>query len=260
MNEPYLQLAKREMQRFFAPRGVWIATLAAGVLLGLMAPFDTGSALSLAPRIVYWVVIASTTFLTGTIISTCLIAWSDATKRARWLGIGAACVLSGVVIFAQVSLINLALFQRLPVSLGLLAANIFAATVVITVTYAILHPGFDTQPDLPSVTAPRLLSRLPLQKRGPLVSISVQDHYVDITTTKGSEMILLRFRDAVAETAPTPGLQIHRSHWVARDQIKAVQRKAGKTVVTLPDDRDLPVSRSFLPALREAGLLPARTG
>jgi DNA-binding LytR/AlgR family response regulator len=108
--------------------------------------------------------------------------------------------------------------------------------------------------------SPALVARLPLHKRGRLVSVSVQDHYVDVTTTKGRDVLLMRFGDAMAETQPVPGLQVHRSHWVALDQITAVRRKGDAAVLTLQHGPDIPVSRAFVPRLRDAGLLPRKGG
>lgn len=103
---------------------------------------------------------------------------------------------------------------------------------------------------------PTLLDRLPLDKRAPLVALSVEDHYVRIRTTKGEEMILMRLADAIRETAATPGLQVHRSHWVAFDQVVAVRRKGDCALLKMSHGPDVPVSRANLPKLREAGLLP----
>ena len=104
---------------------------------------------------------------------------------------------------------------------------------------------------------PRLLSRLPLEKRGPLISQSVQDHYVSITTTAGSHLVLIRLADAITEASPTPGLQFHRSHWVALDQVKAARRTPEAAILTLTGTAEIPVARSRLKAVLAAGLLAA---
>ena len=64
-----------------------------------------------------------------------------------------------------------------------------------------------------AASRPAIEQRLPLAKRGPVVRMSMQDHYVELTTAHGSELVLLRMADAVAEADPA-GLRIHRSHWV----------------------------------------------
>lgn len=103
---------------------------------------------------------------------------------------------------------------------------------------------------------PRLLDRLPPDKRGRLVAPSVDDHYVRVRTTRGEDMLLMRLGDAIRVTAPTPGLRVHRSHWVARDAVQTVRREGDRAVSKMTVGGDNPASRSHIPALREAGLLP----
>ena len=101
-----------------------------------------------------------------------------------------------------------------------------------------------------------LLKRLPIELRGNLSHLSMQDHYVDIVTDKGSKLVLLRLADAIAETEPVPGLQIHRSHWVAPGcGCPHPPCEGDRHFVELKDGAVLPISRSSLPAAREAGLV-----
>lgn len=81
------------------------------------------------------------------------------------------------------------------------------------------------------------------------------DHYVDVTTDQGHALVLTRLSDAMRETAPIQGLQVHRSHWVALDAVRRTTRQAGKPMLELENGTLVPVSRSFLPAARAAGLL-----
>lgn len=63
---------------------------------------------------------------------------------------------------------------------------------------------------------------------GALVSVSVEDHYLDIVTEDGSNRILKRMADALAELEGHPGLQIHRSHWVSLDAITDLEQTAAR--------------------------------
>ncbi|MCB1383384.1 MAG: LytTR family transcriptional regulator DNA-binding domain-containing protein [Notoacmeibacter sp.] len=105
------------------------------------------------------------------------------------------------------------------------------------------HPG----PQSPAAAPrPALLDRLPGSKRGPLIRLEVQDHYVLVVTAKGREMLLMRLADAIRETEPVDGLQVHRSHWVARDGVADVIRETGKngrTLLRTTDGAEIPVSR-----------------
>ena len=102
----------------------------------------------------------------------------------------------------------------------------------------------------------RVLQRLPIDKRGELISMTVMDHYVELTTTRGKHLILMQFKDAIAEIPPQLGLQIHRSYWVASDQVQAYRRD-GKQLLLITTAQDaLPVSRKDQKAVLMAGLLP----
>ena len=94
-----------------------------------------------------------------------------------------------------------------------------------------------------------------MPQRGTLVSLSVTDHYVEVATSKGRALVLIRLSDAIKETSPTAGLRIHRSHWVALEAVVRVLRLDGRLVVELKDGRRLPVSRSYAGDLRAAGLM-----
>lgn len=85
-----------------------------------------------------------------------------------------------------------------------------------------------------------------------LISITTKDHYLDVVTSKGEDRILKRMSDALAELNGFPGLQIHRSHWVALDAIDRVEREGRKCQVVLKNGKMLPVSRPNIPVVTEA--------
>jgi DNA-binding LytR/AlgR family response regulator len=97
----------------------------------------------------------------------------------------------------------------------------------------------------------RFLSRLPDQIGREIISLSMQDHYVEVTTSRGSTMLLMRFSDAVGELAGYPGAQVHRSHWVAGGQAKRLLRDKDRRMIELVDGRRLPVSRPYLDEARK---------
>nr|WP_258571113.1 LytTR family DNA-binding domain-containing protein [Flavimaribacter sediminis] len=100
------------------------------------------------------------------------------------------------------------------------------------------------------------MKRLPVELRGKLQYLTVQDHYVEVVTDKGSYLVLMRLGDAIAETAPVEGLRIHRSHWVALSAVGRIRREGDRLLVETVGGAVLPVSRSHRAALREAGLVP----
>ncbi|MFA5582141.1 MAG: LytTR family DNA-binding domain-containing protein [Paracoccaceae bacterium] len=102
---------------------------------------------------------------------------------------------------------------------------------------------------------PRLLARLPENLWGEVIRLSSNDHYVEVCTDRGCDSILIRFSDALAELDGVDGLQVHRSHWVARHAIRQSAREGGRVFLELIDGSRVPVSRGYLAAVREAGIL-----
>jgi DNA-binding LytR/AlgR family response regulator len=130
----------------------------------------------------------------------------------------------------------------------------FAVTAAVVVVSMITERPAET-----GVTAapgpPPILERVPLPQRGALLALIVEDHYVDIVTERGKTLVLMRLADAIRETTGVPGLQIHRSHWVACAAVVKAHRSDGKVVLELSNGLRLPVSRGYLPAARDAGLV-----
>ena len=98
------------------------------------------------------------------------------------------------------------------------------------------------------------LDRIPAKLGRDLLALEMEDHYVRVHTALGSDLILMRMRDAVAELAGIDGRQVHRSYWVAASAVAAVERKPdGKLSLRLTNGLLVPVSRSHAPSVRAAG-------
>ena len=97
---------------------------------------------------------------------------------------------------------------------------------------------------------PRFLDRLPAALGRDVVYLKVRSHYVNVVTTAGSGALLMRFADAVAELGDQ-GMQVHRSYWVARRHVVGIERRAERTVLLLTAGEEVPVSRTYLAAVRE---------
>ena len=117
--------------------------------------------------------------------------------------------------------------------------------------------GTDTTGRKPSTAASRVatarpvrfLERLPQKLGRDVIYLNVSGHYVNAVTTEGSGVILMRFADAVAELGDV-GMQVHRSHWVAHRHVTGVFRRDERTMVRVTGGHELPVSRTYLTAVR----------
>ncbi|MFP4045246.1 MAG: LytTR family DNA-binding domain-containing protein [Rhodosalinus sp.] len=254
MNDEPRSSALRELRGDLArPRTLALLAGIAGVLT-LMGPFGTDTLLRPLPRLVYWAGVVGPTFATGFLSH--ILVRRRLGGRVGALGLAVlGAVLTALSVSALVVALNAAVFGTLPgprEAPGVLLTMGGIAVIVSLVFSAVHHEtGEEASPG-----APPLLDRLPPEKRGPLVSLSVEDHYVRVRTTCGEEMLLMRLSDAIRETRPVRGMQVHRSHWVALDRIAAVRRTGDRVRLGMSHGPEVPVSRANLPALREAGLLP----
>ncbi len=240
---------------------MWTGLVAAGVILGLAGPFGTDDVLSLLPRLAYWLVVSAIGFLLGSTIATFTADQLEARSLTRWPAAVVAGLMAGCVNLLALVIVNWLVFRLswdAPGYLAVLGPNVIVISLVITL--AAVAIGSQTRAtsaeDQTQAQSPRILERLPLDKRGPLIALSVQDHYVQVATAKGTELILMRLGDAMAEVGDTPGLQVHRSHWIATKAVTSARRDGARAILTMANGMDIPVSRTYLPAIKEAGLLP----
>ena len=106
----------------------------------------------------------------------------------------------------------------------------------------------------PSTAQPKFLERLPVRLRGAeIYAVQAEDHYLRLHTSAGSDLILMRLSDAIAELSGIDGAQTHRSWWVAKAALADAKWGDGRAVLKLKDGTEAPVSRSYARALREAG-------
>ncbi|MEX3008394.1 LytTR family DNA-binding domain-containing protein [Hoeflea sp. TYP-13] len=81
--------------------------------------------------------------------------------------------------------------------------------------------------------------------KGTIIRVEAQEHYVIINSTEEQRMVLGRFSDVVA-TLPRPlGMQVHRSHWVARAAVAGVFTEKRNMKLRLANGDVVPVSRRY---------------
>ena len=103
----------------------------------------------------------------------------------------------------------------------------------------------------PTARQARFYDRLSPTVGRDIIYLTVDDHYVEVHTTGGSCLVLMNFGTAVAELDDL-GMQVHRSYWVARRHLMATVRRDGRTMLRVTGGHLVPVSRTYLPAVREA--------
>jgi hypothetical protein len=232
-------------------RGLGIAA-AAGVFLALTNAF--GATTDLWLRLVYWVVLM---IVAGLWAEVCMrtvrrLPGMEASLPARFvvsvlaIGLPVTLVVWGVtgwIFYGQAygfDMLPGLVWRVLLITAGMTAIGMALEQKTVTT-------GAGEGP-------PRFLERLPPRLRGAVIhAVQAEDHYLRIHTDRGSDLILMRLSDAVAELEGLEGARTHRSWWVARDAVQDVKRGDGRATLTLDGGLTVPVSRRHARALREAG-------
>ena len=86
-----------------------------------------------------------------------------------------------------------------------------------------------------------------------LIALEAEDHYVRVHTDAGSELVSMRFAEAMTELALAHGYRLHRSWWAPAEAIEAVRWRRGGGEARLAGGVIAPVSRAYAGALKAAG-------
>jgi len=270
VNSGILQSTLRELKGFAGARNLWLTFGAIVLLFAVTGPFGTMDRMHFLPRLGYWLILHAAAWGAAMI---CVVL-ADVLLRDRmtnmfWRMMTGA-ILAAIPIGAITQMIQLAWFGRIPNAASLATEMVMALPLCIifcVISFMTMSSGGflnqpapqtahlpppDTLPAQPSVAgAPApLLQRLKPENRGRLQHLAVEDHYTFVRTSRGRELILLRFSDALRETGGAAGLQVHRSHWVADDFVTALNRTNGKLSLSLADGTEIPVSRTYAADVR----------
>ena len=249
--------------------------VAIGVVLGLLAPLGT-DAMSLPSRIVYWVVLA----IAGYAFYKPIGAIAQRVGPLLALPVlplsVAAVLIASVPMACLVWIVNAGggpvrlptfetaaihyLFVALVGGVVTLMFNLIPATSMAGAQGGELAPAqprvapndrHEPNPELPD--GPRFTDRLAPELGSQLIALEMEDHYVRAHTALGSELVLMRLRDAVAELSGMEGEQVHRSWWVARGSVTDVKREGRNVRLVLDNGIEAPVSRANVSLLKERG-------
>ena len=236
--------------RGFALSGLGIS-LIAGTFLSILAPYDTG-AIAFLPRFFYWTVLC----LAGGMGAALFLPIAG---RLGWAPSKVSTILGQSItssIFVTLMLGAWNGYHSSSVDIKeALVLFFFVWVIGITVTTIAHLAERASDPDLGETSKrPELFERLkPGLRAVELYALSAEDHYVRAIMETGEDLILMRLGDAIKESAPLKGLRVHRSWWVAEKGVKSIQKNAGKTIIELKSGQTVPVSRSNMKALKDAG-------
>ena len=257
-----------ETKCVFGERREWARELAtaaaAGLFLGLIGPFGSYLNQSRLSVLGYWI----GTLLLGAILFG--LTLRPAVRLAPRLGVPLLPALAAATVVAAIPMsllchaVAMALWPTSIRRIGLLVW--YGQTLLISAPLAFgygMTLGRSPKRQATAAPPPRvpdaasgLLSRLPPQLGRELLALQMEDHYVRAHTSRGSALILIPLRQAVAELAGIPGMKIHRSWWVARDAVTGAVQDGRNLRLRLVNGLEAPVSRVNIAAVRQAGLCP----
>jgi hypothetical protein len=110
----------------------------------------------------------------------------------------------------------------------------------------VIHDHSDTILHQQQNSMQQLMDLLPPDKRGAILYLKSELHYLMVTTTVGQSLILMNLKDAISLCAASGGIQPHRSFWVSESAIKDFRKTGREGVLILTDNTEIPVSRNKL--------------
>jgi DNA-binding LytR/AlgR family response regulator len=237
-------------------RGLLLA-LGGGALLAFSGAFGMdGSPLWF--RLAYWEPVMLIGALWGHLASGLVEKHIDLDRRPWLMAAVLTAVISGPIAVTVWAVTTVVFDDNHALSLDRLPAFLLPV-VMITGVLSLLNVFLSRTPVQTHAAAvgaapARFLDRLPSKLRGAAIrAVESEDHYLRIHTDRGSDLILMRLSDALAELEGLEGAQTHRSWWVARDAVRDVSRGEGRATLTLDGGLEAPVSRRYAKALRAAG-------
>ncbi|QUL37736.1 LytTR family DNA-binding domain-containing protein [Erythrobacter sp. JK5] len=238
-----------------------------GFGLALLGPF--GSYMQpLEIRFLYWVVLSFAGYLCYVPVAGLVLSFGRRLALPDWTLWVAAVLIGTVPMTAIVILVNQLPGPFVVPRYGAISqtyAHVLVIGAVVVIIFQLLEKrsppkattlGFVAASPVaagPEPVRTPLLDRLPADLGTDVIALEMEDHYVRVHTALGSELVLLRLRDAIAELDGIEGRQVHRSWWVARGAVEEVVREGRNVRLKLPRGIEAPVARAQVGDLRDSG-------
>lgn len=255
----------RERQRDFVNGGSgserrWLLRLllvvAAGLLLGRLGPFGTFADLSAGARYAYWIGLTLLMWLQGLAVLALLDRPLAQRGWPQWGRLVVSAIAAAVPTGFEVAWAEMLL--RVERDLGpvdLLAIIVDVALLSVPLLF-LTHgldrpsPAIQSDPDIEATGTDALVALMDPGKRGALLAIGSEDHYVRLYSDRGESLVAMRFSNALATLTSQDGIQVHRSWWVADGAVHDVNRAGEGLQLTLRNGLKVPVSRSYAVQVR----------
>lgn len=113
----------------------------------------------------------------------------------------------------------------------------------------------------PALADDGILFRAGVRDLADVQAVTAEDHYCRLHLAGGGKpLVLARFADTLAELAGIDGEQVHRGAWIAAASVDGAVRDGRAWRLVTGDGTRLPVSASYLAAVRARGWLKIKPG
>ncbi|MEP2979737.1 MAG: LytTR family DNA-binding domain-containing protein [Lentilitoribacter sp.] len=256
-NDTVFQLTLRQMQAQFTEPKFYGYIGVAVLILTLSGPFGTLEHYNFLERFAYWAILTPATYILASGVATYVTVALKRKNINDWFSYILGGSAAGVIVGMFVWLFGVFLEQSFSQSFaGLLKVMTFTMPITIGVTMLFKlseknDKNTSGEYSEENLADTRFFERIPKSLGRDLISLNSQDHYVKVTTSFGSDLILMRLSDAVVELKDHDGVQPHRSWWVSKNHIASIKVVAGKKMLELKNGDLIPVSRANLKNVTE---------
>jgi hypothetical protein len=246
----------------------WRRELAAaavlGAFFGLLGPFGTFLNGPLELRLPYWIGMSLAGLAYYGLGLRIAFHWGERLGQPVWFVLPLTIAVLAVPASAATAFIVVAIWPR--VGLYMHPWDWYGQAVMLALPLSVaavwsrsvfpLHPtavpALSTSPvaDDAVPSAANFFHRLPPKLGSELLCLQMEDHYVRAHTARGSDLVLIPLKIAIAELDGVEGMQVHRSWWVARAAVDRPVQDGRNLRLRLTNGVEVPVSRSSVAVLR----------
>jgi hypothetical protein len=234
---------------------IWrgVAVTFAGILLALLGPYGSYLNGPLVERLGFWLGACWLGFLLyGGLARWLLAGWRG--KPSDWAKLAIGAVVVSVAEAWLSRRLALVIWPGLGATLPSFVPW-FVQTTVLGVPFTVIGVLWSLHGRRGKESAPEGLFSEEIGDVGGVLALQIEDHYVRIHRAEGSRLVLMPLKRAIRAMGEVEGLQTHRSWWVARSVVAEVSGTPRSMHLRLTNGLQVPVARSAVILLREAGWL-----
>lgn len=234
------------------PTYAWVLSIILGVGAGLIGPFGTYSYAPVSARLTYWLIVMPVSFALWWGIDTAgarlIPGWPK--ERGELITMVPFSVANSFFLVALHAFFNSTMGSYFPTSWSdFFVGHVLITAFVVLPTIWIAKRLLNNASSRAGSDAIQFLTeKLPVALRGTVpFALEAEGHYVRVHTPEGTALVTMTFDDAMRCVVGIPGIQTHRSWWIARSAVGSIRKDGAAYAVELTSGLSVPVSRRRRP-------------